>query len=103
MGVGRCGEEGRGEVLGWVGEIRRWWRRRLKEDIDPRGVEEHGAKLKKIHKSTTNFTISHPRNPTQSESLRLGASILACSVTEPPPGSLVLRGLPDEVKSDDGG
>ncbi len=48
MGVGRCGEEGRGEVLGWEvgygggggggGDV--------KEDIDPTGVEEHGAKIK---------------------------------------------------------
>lgn len=49
MGVGRCGEEGRGEVLGWEvgygggggggGDV--------KEDIDPRGVEETWCKNKK--------------------------------------------------------
>ncbi len=89
MGVGRCGEEGRGEVLGWEvgyggggggggGDV--------KEDIDPRGVEEHGAKQNKnSHKSTTNSTISIPAIPHNKKALRLGASILARSVTETRP------------------
>lgn len=88
MGVGRCGEEGRGEVLGWEvgygggggggGNV--------KEDIDPRGVEEHGAKQNKnSHKPTTNSTISIPAIPHNKKALRLEASILAYSVTETPP------------------
>ncbi len=72
MGVGRCGEEGRGEVLGWEvgygggggggGDV--------KEDIDPRGVEETWCKNKKIKFTQINHKLHniHPRNPTQQES-----------------------------------